>query len=588
MQKFNSKGFTLIETLIAVAIFAIVGTAIYFSYSNVLDIILKSKLRSAMIAVIENEVETIRNIPYPDVGVQGGAPSGNLKPQKTILYGGTEFNVKTTIRNVDDQFDGVVGGSPNDLIPADYKLVEVEVSCVASCPISSIRMTTFTAPKNLERATKKGSLFINVFDASGQPVSGANVSIINNLTNPPINLNDTTNTSGSLNFVEIATSSEGYRLTVTKSGYTLDRTYPPGDSANPNPLSPDATVNEEDITKVGFAIDKVSTLNFKTQDQMCKPVPNVDFKQIGDKLIGISPDVPKYSVAHQSDVSGQKTINNLEWDTYTFANLESGYEVVGTIPLSPFIVVPASTSDVIWIMEPKTPSALLVNVTDENDIPINDASVQLSLSGFDQTKYTARRQFGQSDWSNNQYTLKTTYVDTDSILGQLTLSQINSKYATASQELISQTFDLGTSNTTFYNLSWNPTSQPPQTGADSLKFQISTNNDDLTWNFVGPNGNASSYYTISNNQIHSSHNGKKYLRYKVFMKTENDQFTPKLEGLSIEYNSSCISNGQAYFSGLANGIYTITVSKSGYDIFIDDAVLVNGNWQEYEAIMLEP
>ena len=196
----------MIETLIAIGIFTIVGTAIYFSYSNILDIVLKTKLRSAMVTIIESEIEIVRNIPYPDVGVQGGAPSGNLNPQKVIIYGGAKFNVKTTVRNIDDQFDGMVGGSPNDLIPADYKLIEIEVSCVVSCPIAPIRMTTTTAPKNLERATKNGSLFIKVFDASGQPVSGANVSIINNLTNPPININDTTNTSGRLDFVEISPS----------------------------------------------------------------------------------------------------------------------------------------------------------------------------------------------------------------------------------------------------------------------------------------------------------------------------------------------------------------------------------------------
>ena len=583
-----NKGFTLIETLIAIAIFAIVGTAIYFSYSNVLDIVVKSKLRSAMIAVMESEIEIVRNIPYPDVGVQGGAPSGNLKSQKIILYEGIEFNVNTTVRNVDDPFDGLVGGSPSDLIPGDYKLVEIEVSCVTSCLVSPIKATTTTAPKNLERATKDGSLFISVFDASGQPVSGANVSVVNSLINPPININDTTNVSGSLDFVQIATSSAGYRITVTKSGYTQDRTYPPGDSANPNPLNPDATVNEEDITNVSFSIDNVSTLNFKTQDQMCKPLAGIDFKQIGTKLIGISPDIPKYSVSHQTDVNGQKIVSNLEWDAYTFTNLESDYEIAGTVPISPFVIVPASTSTVIWVMESKTPSALLVNVVDEDDNPVNDAVVQLTGIGFDETKYTARRKFGQSDWSSSQYNSKTSYIDTEGVSGQITLNQIDGKYATSSEELISKIFDLGTSNTTFYTFSWSPLSQPAQTGTDSLKFQFATNNDDLTWNFVGPNGNANTYYTTSNTQLHSSHNGKRYLRYKVFMKTENDQFTPKLEDLKIEYNSSCVSSGQAYFNNLANQTYSISVSKSGFDTFVDDAVLVDSNWQEYEAVMSEP
>lgn len=586
--KLNAKGLTLIEVIIAIGIFSIVGMGIYFSYSDVIGIVLKAKLRSSMIAVVESEIEIARNVPYPDVGLQSGVPSGNLQSQKVVMYGGSKFNVVTTVRNIDDSFDGTIGGNPNDTIPADYKLIEVGVSCVSSCSVTPIKMTTTIAPNNLERLTKNGSLFLNVFDASGEPVSGANVSIINNLVNPPINVSDVTNTSGSLNFVEIATSSAGYRITVTKNGYSSDRTYPPGNLINPNPINPDSTVKEQDVTKVSFAIDKVGVFNFKTQDQMCKPIADISFQQTGEKLIGSNPDVPKYSLSTQTDSNGQNNFTNLEWDTYSFDNLSIDYEVAGTAPIGPYTLDPASTANLIWIMEPKSPSAALVNVVDETGVPINDAIVRLSGSGFDQTQYTARRKFSQSDWSSNQYTSKTDYLDTDSIPGQLTLASINGKYATSSQELISSTFDLGTSDTTFYGLSWNPISQPPQAGIDSLKFQIATNNDNTSWNFTGSNGSSDTYYIANDTQVHPSHNGKRYLRYKVFMKTIDDQFTPKFEVLSIEFNSTCVPNGQAYFSGLGNGIYTLTVMKSGFDDWIDDAVTIDNDWQEYEAIMFAP
>lgn len=578
-----SRGFTLIETIIGVALFAIIGTAIYFSYSNLFDSLLIDKTRAAAIAVLENEIETVRNIPYPDVGVKGGAPSGNLLPEKTISYGGAQFKVKINVKNIDDSFDGTLTGIPQDMVPSDYKLVQVEVSCLSSCTMAPISMTTTVAPKNLEKATKNGALFINVFDASGIPLSGADMSIVNNQVNPNININDTTNASGSLNFVDIATSSSGYHIVVSKTGYSTDQTYPAGGVSNPNPINLDATVREQDLTKIGFAIDKLATLNFKTQDSMCKSIPNVDFNMTGDKLIGTNPNMPKYSVNHQTDSSGLEIINNLEWDTYSFTNLETSYDVGGMIPLSPLSVLPSDNISMTWILEPKMPASLLVTVLDEDENSVPDASVTLNSGSFIKTQYTNRRYFGQTDWSGGQYASQTGKIETENP-GQLTVQFTDGKYATSSEELISSIFDMGASDTTFYKLRWNPISQPAQT---TLKFQIATNNDNLTWNFIGPNGNSSAYYTISDTQLHSSHNNKKYLRYKIIMQTQNDQSSPKLEDLDIEFSSSCISSGQTLFQGLSSGNYTMTVSKSGYDDTQEDISITN-NWQSFETTLYVP
>ncbi|MDP3792186.1 MAG: prepilin-type N-terminal cleavage/methylation domain-containing protein [bacterium] len=587
-NRFLDAGFTLVETLIGIVIFMIISTAIYVSYSSLLDTFSIARTRSAAIAVLESEIEIARNIPYPDVGLKGGAPSGNLAPEKTVSFGGASFLVKTSVKNIDDVFDGILGGSPADAIPADYKLVEIEVSCASSCRMSPVKMTTTVAPKNLEKATKNGSLFVTALNASGEPVGGANVSIADSSLNPAININDTTNSSGSLNFVDIATSSAGYRITITKSGYSTDRTYPVGGAGNPNPTKPDAMVKEQELTKVSFAVDLLSILNFKAQDQLCRPLAGIDFKQTGEKLIGVNPDTPKYSVVHQTDSAGLKSVASLEWDTYGFSNQDADYEVSGSSPWDSVVVDPAGTSETTWLMESKKPFALLVTVIDEDDQLVDDASVRLTKSGFDQTKITGRKFFSETDWSNGNYTSKTDSVNTDSLIGEITLGQIGGKYATASQELISKTIDFGKTDTVFYNLFWNPTAQPPQTGADSLKFQIATNNDNATWNFIGPNGTTSTYYTSSGTAVHSGNNGKRYLRYKIFLQTANDQFTPKLEDLKIEFKSSCIPSGQVYFDSLIAGTYTITAEKSGYDTFSDDAVSILESWQGYEAILTIP
>jgi len=100
---------------------------------------------------------------------------------------------------------------------------------------------------------------------------------------------------------------------------------------------------------------------------------------------------------------------------------------------------------------------------------------------------------------------------------------------------ISKTFDTGISTTTlsWMGISWNPTTQPSGT---ELKFQIATNNDNNTWNYLGPDGTNSSYYTTATGQaINSIHNGNRYIRVKVYLNS-NNLSTPSLQDVTVIYN----------------------------------------------------
>lgn len=578
-----SQGFTIFETLIAIGIFSLVAFSIYFAYSNILNTIIISQFNLSALSVYDGEIEAVRNMPYQDVGIQGGTPPGKLLAEKTVTQGGAPFTVKTTVRNIDDPFDGTIGGSPNDLAPADYRLVELEVSCTG-CGYAPFKMTTTVAPKNLESATNNGALFINVFDASGQAVSQANVSIVNNSVNPAINLNDVTNVNGSLQLVDIATSSAGYELTVSKSGYSSERTYPPGGVGNPNPVKPHATVAKQQVTNISFAIDRLSAVNFKTSDTLCLGVGNVDFQQTGSKLIGVDPNVLKYSASAVTDINGNKAISNLEWDNYNFQNLDADYDVSGMFTLTPLIVNPNSTYNFNWVMEPKQPLAALITVRNQTGQKINDAKVTLAKTGFSQDQLTGRRFISQTDWSFNQYASQSGRIETNIPAGQLTLMSVGGKYASMSQEwLISKTFDFGTATISFFNIEWLPAGQAPPTGPDSLKFQIAANNDNFTWNFIGPDGTPNTYYTLTNTVLNSLHNNNRYLRYKAYLITQDQNYTPILDFIKINFRSSCVPDGQTFFKGLASGIYTLTIEKIGYQILNDPNFSVTGNWQEYRA-----
>jgi hypothetical protein len=98
--------------------------------------------------------------------------------------------------------------------------------------------------------------------------------------------------------------------------------------------------------------------------------------------------------------------------------------------------------------------------------------------------------------------------------------------------LMSSIHDTG-SNSNFNTISWNPTSQPPN--AD-IKFQIATNNDESTWNFIGPDGTAGTYYIDPTGEsICSDHNGDRYLKYKVYFSTTDEDETPTLQDVTINY-----------------------------------------------------
>ena len=83
----------------------------------------------------------------------------------------------------------------------------------------------------------------------------------------------------------------------------------------------------------------------------------------------------------------------------------------------------------------------------------------------------------------------------------------------------------------FGTISWD--NQSP--GSTELKFQIATNNNNSTWNFVGPDGSSATYYETSGANVWSGHDGKRYIKYKAYLGTTNSSQTPALKEVRITY-----------------------------------------------------
>jgi hypothetical protein len=219
--------------------------------------------------------------------------------------------------------------------------------------------------------------------------------------------------------------------------------------------------------------------------------------------------------------------------------------------------------------------------------------VELDNGGVTLSKVSGRGFLNQTDWSGgdgqddigsySKFFSDDGFIDFLTIPGEIKLHYLGDGNYSSAGFLVSSTFDTG-SPSNFYELSWKPTDQPVETGEESVKFQIATNLDNLTWNFVGPDGTSASYYTLANQNINAVHNGDRYFRYKVFLSTEDPAFSPSVSDVAFTFTSSCVPPGQVRFGGLSAGNYILRATKIGYQDSTDDFYLNSS--QSKEIILL--
>lgn len=572
MKSKNSKGFSLIEVMVGVAVFVLFMTGIYSGIQFVFKVVYSSRLRILETGILNEQIEVVRNMPYEDVGIINGSPSGVLAHTATTTRDGVLFLITRTIRNVDDPFDGTIGGTPNDTAPADYKFVDVEVMCANCQQNNPVHLSTQVAPKLLEGDPTHGALFIQVFDSEAKPVQGATVHVVSTSTSPTLDLTDTTDNDGMLRIVDLGAGIDAYDITVTKSGYTTDQTRRPSVDV-PNPTKAPASVKAQDVVEISFSIDLVSSLQINTINAACNNVGGVPILVMGTKLIGTDPDVLKVDQTVTTNGSGIYNLTGLYADAYALR--PSGYDFIGSIPVLPISLPAGADQPVQLILGANTANSLLVSVVDSiTSQPISNATVRMTAAGYDQTKTTGVGFARQTDWSGGTgqilFTDETKYFSDDGKIenndeaGDLKLRQVGQNYV-SNAELESSTFDLGT-NINFVNLFWTPLSQPAEAGINPVRWQLaaSTSSTPETWDYVGYDGTGATYFDAEHQVIGDTLDGNRYFRYKLFLSTDVVTTTPTVSDMYATYITSCTPPGQAYFGGLSETAYTVEVSRTGY------------------------
>jgi prepilin-type N-terminal cleavage/methylation domain-containing protein len=588
----TGAGFTIIELVVGLAVFALLASGVISAFLALSTTVKQAREKTVLASLASSNLEVVRNMPYSQIGTLSGNPVGtllDLANATTTKIEGFTYKIYYEVTYIDDPADGTVGGSPNDTAPADYKQVKMSVQNLQTGIITDF--LTNIVPKGLEGTTNAGAIRIKVFNFAGQPVSDADIRIQRPTSTPTLILDRQTDSSGQWTEVGLPADINNYRIVVSKTGYNSDQTYPIT-AENPNPVKPDVTVINGQVTEISFSIDLLANLTIKTLNEFCQNLNGVNLNIRGDKLIGTNPFVYKFN-NNFSSVAGQIALTNIEWDTYTPTLLANQNLVVrGTSPIQKIDVLPGSSQTFTMILSPNsTANSLLVIVKDSaTNAALENALVHLQKGGSEPQDYYGIT--GGSVWTQNSWTggsgssvWSTTSpsvyyaddgnTDVNSNPTGVRLKKTSGRYA-LNGWLESAIFDSGTDSSNFTTISWEPTSQTANT---SLKFQLATANAlEGPWNYLGPDGTASTYYTISGNNVSSAHDNQRYVRYKAFLATTDDKKTAVLTSLSLNYVSGCFTPGQVYFGDLTSGNnYDIEVTLDGYQNFEVQNTTINGS-----------
>ena len=380
---FNSKkGVTLIEVMVCVAIFAILSVSVYGLFTSIIKGITYYREKTTVSFLADQYLETMRNMAYSQIGTVEGNPHGTLADLPNpidLSVGGTDYQVYYAISYVDDSSDGTILAG-TDPAPNDYKQVKLYIKNVRTGAISDF--LTNVSPKGLEGMANGGALYLQVFNAVGQPVPGATIHITNTSITPNIDLTRIADANGDWIEVGLPDSANSYHVEVTKDGYSSDQTYPIS-GQNQNPTKPDATISNGQVTQISFSIDQLSTLVFHTLSQTCAPMSEIGLEVRGSKIIGTATpnNILKFDNSYTSNSFGQIALNNIEWDNYTPGLIGNNYMIYGSSPIQQVNLLPGANQNFNLLLGPATANSFLAIVKDSSTgNPIEGAEVDLQAS----------------------------------------------------------------------------------------------------------------------------------------------------------------------------------------------------------------
>lgn len=222
-------------------------------FSALVNSTIVARRQAVALTLATNQMEYLKSLPYDSLAVQGGSIYATtlLPATKNQTLNGVTYTITTSIGYADDAYDGcgsypttalkqtycknypAPSGAPSlDTNAGDYKILHVVVTDKTGKRLSTL--DTQVTARVAESASTTGGFFLTVIDGSGNPISGATVSVTNSTITPTVNANDLTDSNGVAIFYNFPQdSNKDYVVTASKSGYSSITTIPANGSLQP-------------------------------------------------------------------------------------------------------------------------------------------------------------------------------------------------------------------------------------------------------------------------------------------------------------------------------------------------------------------
>ena len=282
--------------MVTMTVLAILTMGALTLFTSLLHSAIVAQRQAAASSLATNQMEYLKSLPYDHLAVAGGPiiSTNTIPASFTKKVQGVTYTVTTGINYADDAYDGC-GSYPNNTLkakycrnypppsnapatdnnPGDYKDVRVTVTDPSATQLASL--DTQVSALVAETASNTGALFVSVVDDSGQPVSGANVHVVNSSVSPAVDVSDTTDQNGIAIFYDLPPSTSGYHYQITgsKSGYSTLATIAPSGSLQPTYPNQNLIVQNSSYVTLTLKQQGDDSLAIETTDLSGNALPNV-------------------------------------------------------------------------------------------------------------------------------------------------------------------------------------------------------------------------------------------------------------------------------------------------------------------------